>query len=206
MLLAALTLPLLLAASASPQAAVDAALATPGARAELASVAPSTGAGCRAEAWEALAAVEASGRAALRFTGRDAHGAPCTGFAWGRVRVTGPAVVTTRAVEAGQPLDGALAVEERELVAGRRGLSELPQGASASHRLAAGALLDEASVHLGPVPGQAVTVRLLAGALTVEQPGRAVPCKRGRACALLPSGRRVEGRFEDGRILVEAPR
>jgi hypothetical protein len=44
-----------------------------------------------------------------------------------------------------------------------------------------------------------------AGALSVEQSGRAVPCPRGRACAVLPSGRRVEGRLEDGRILVELP-
>ncbi|MBK9518790.1 MAG: hypothetical protein IPO09_15860 [Anaeromyxobacter sp.] len=205
MLLATLALPLLLAAAASPQAAVDAALAPAGARAELAGVATSSGAGCRAESWEALAAVEASGRAALRFSGRDAAGAACQGYAWARVRVLGPAAVTTRALEAGEPLDGALVVEEREVVAGRRLLAAAPGGASAARRLAAGAPLDEGAVRLGPAPGQPISVRLRLGALVVEQPGRALPCQRGRACALLPSGRRVEGRFLDGHLQVEAP-
>jgi len=31
-----------------------------------------------------------------------------------------------------------------------------------------------------------------AGELLAEQQGQAVACRRGRACALLPSGRRVE--------------
>lgn len=203
MLLAA-ALPLLLAAS-SPLEAVTGALAVPGARVELDGVRTSSGAGCAAEAWSTLKAVEASGSAALRFSGRAADGTPCQGFAWGRVRVLAPAAVTTRAVREGEPLDGAFATEERELLPGRHALAAVPPGAAAAHRLAAGAVLDEGAVRSGPAPGEPVMVVLRAGSLSVEQAGRVVPCPRGRACALLPSGRRVEGRPVDGRIVVEVP-
>lgn len=204
MLALAAALPMLLAAP-SPLEAVAAALAAPGARVELDGVRTSSGAGCAAEAWQALQPVEASGAASLRFSGRTAAGAPCQGFAWGRVRVLAPAAVTTRAVREGEPLDGAVAVAEREVLPGRHALAAIPAGAAAARRLAAGAVLDEAAVRTGPAPGEPVMVLLRAGALSVEQSGRAVPCPRGRACAQLPSGRRVEGRLADGRILVEVP-
>jgi hypothetical protein len=50
-----------------------------------------------------------------------------------------------------------------------------------------------------------VEVVVRAGDLEITREARAVPCVRGRACALLPGGRRVEGRLLDGRILVEVP-
>jgi len=197
-------LPLLLAA-ASPQAAVSGALSLPGARAELEGVRTSSGAGCTAESWEALRAVEASGSTALRFTGRTTGGVACQGFAWGRVRVLAPAAVTTRELREGEPLAGATASEEREVLPGRHLLASPPAGAAAARRLAAGAALEASAVRTGPAPGEPVMVLLRAGALPVEQAGRTVPCPRGHTCALLPSGRRVEGRFVDGHILVEAP-
>lgn len=197
-------LPLLLAAS-SPLEAVAGALSVPGARVELEGVRTSSGAGCAAEAWETLRPVQASGSAPLRFSGRTAAGLPCEGYAWGRVRVLAPAAVTTRPLRAGEPLEGAFRVEDREVLPGRSALAVAPAGANAARRLPAGAVLDEASVRTGPAPGEAVAVLLRDGALSVELSGRAVPCPRGRACALLPSGRRVEGRHVDGRILVEVP-
>jgi hypothetical protein len=204
MLALALTLPLLLAA-ATPLAAVAGALSVPGARVELHGVRTSSGAGCTAEAWETLRAVEASGAAPLRFSGRTAAGAPCQGYAWGRVQVLAPAAVTTRALREGEPLEGAVGTEERQVLPGRQVLASAPAGASAARRLPAGAVLDEAAIRTGPAPGAPVTVRLRLGALSVDQPGRALPCPRDRACALLPSGRRVEGRYQDGHLLVETP-
>jgi hypothetical protein len=202
--LLAAALPLLLAAS-SPLAAVAGALSVPGARVELDGVRTASGAGCAAESWEALKPVEASGAAALRFSGRTSGGATCQGFAWGKVRVLAPAAVTTRALREGEPLDGALATLEREVLPGHRTMASAPTGASAARRLAAGAVLDENAVRSGPAPGGPVTVLLRAGALSVEQSGRVVACARGRTCAVLPNGRRVEGRLEDGRLLVEVP-
>lgn len=193
------------AAAPSPQLAVDAALAVAGGRAELAALRTSSGAGCHPGRWEALKAIEGSGQVALRFDGRRDEGTACEGFAWAKVRVLAPLAVTTRAVREGEPLLGAVSVAEREVVAGRRALTALPEGAVADRPLPAGALLDERSVRLGPQPGDPITVTLRSGALVVEQPGRAVPCSRGRVCASLPSGRRVEGRLQDGRLLVEVP-
>jgi hypothetical protein len=119
--------------------------------------------------------------------------------------VLAPVAVTTRTLREGEPLLGALALEEREVLPGRHPLRAAPAGAAATRRLGAGVALDESAVRVGPAAGGPVVVLLRAGSLTVEQTGRAVPCLPGKACALLPSGRRVEGRFEDGRILVEVP-
>jgi len=197
-------LSLLLSSAATPQAAVEATL-PPGARAAVAAPQVSSGRGCQAGTWETLRPATASGQAALRFTGADAGGRPCEGFAWARVTVLAPSAVATRPLEDGDLLDGAVAWELREVRPGRTPLSALPAGATAARRLAAGAVLDEGAVRTGPRHGQPVAVLIRVGALTIEQPGRAVPCSRGRACAVLPSGRRVEGRLADGRILVEVP-
>jgi hypothetical protein len=191
-------------AAASPQAAVEATLA-PGRRAEVAAPQVSSGRGCRPAAWSTLRPATATGPAALRFAGTDAAGGPCEGFAWARVTVLAPTPVVTRTLEVGDPLEGAVAWEEREVRPGRPPPADLPGGATAARRLQPGAVLDEASFRVGPRPGTALPVVLRSGALSVEQQGRAVPCARGRACAVLPSGRRVEGRLADGRILVEVP-
>jgi hypothetical protein len=50
-----------------------------------------------------------------------------------------------------------------------------------------------------------VAVLLRAGTLSIEQRGTAVACRHGRACALLPSGRRVEGDWHGGRIELGTP-
>jgi hypothetical protein len=191
-------------AAASPQAAVEEAL-TPGRRAEVAAPQVSSGRDCRPESWSTLRPTTASGPAALRFAGADAAGRPCEGFAWAKVTVLAPTPVVTRALEVGDPLEGGVAWEEREVRPGRLPPAALPEGATAARRLRPGAVLEETSYRVGPRPGTALAVVLSSGALSIEQVGRSVPCSRGRACAVLPSGRRVEGRLADGRILVEVP-
>jgi hypothetical protein len=57
----------------------------------------------------------------------------------------------------------------------------------------------------GPRAGTSVRIVVRTGALTVEQLGRIVPCSRDAVCAVLPSGRHVEGRLEDGRLIVDLP-
>ena len=204
-----LTFPLatafLLAAAPTPQGAVVAALAVEGAEVEVAEVRVSQGAGCTADAWEALRPVDSSGPAGLRFEGRDARGAACQGFAWARVKVLAPAAVTTRALREGEPLEDAVALAPREVLPGHHALGGVPAGAVAGRALPAGTALEPSSIRVGPRLGGPVTVVLQLGSLSVEQPGRAVPCVRDRACALLPSGRRVEGRLVAGRLLVETP-
>jgi hypothetical protein len=186
-------------------AAVATALALPGARAELASFRGGLAPQCRIEQAEVPRPVLASGRVAVHLLGSDAAGAPCDGWAWAEVRVHAPAVVATRALAGGEPLAGAAEPAWREVLPGRTPLAALPPGARAAGALRPGAVLTERDLLLGPRPGDPVTVQLAAGDLRVEARGAALPCRRGRACAALPSGRRVEGRWHEGRIVLETP-
>ncbi|OFX24445.1 MAG: hypothetical protein A2V77_19745 [Anaeromyxobacter sp. RBG_16_69_14] len=189
---------------AAVRAAIAAAVALPGASAEVLELTGALPARCSLTRAEAPRPVSASGRVALHLFGRD--GAErCDGWAWVRVRVSAPSLVTTRAIMEGAALEGAVAAVEREVVAGRPPVTTLPEGAVADRALAAGVPLDEAHFRIGARPGQAVAVVLRAGALAVEQRGQAIACRRGRACALLPTGRRVEGTWHDGRIQLESP-
>jgi hypothetical protein len=190
---------------AAALAALTAALALPGARVELARLEPGAPAGCAVAAAAAPQPVAASGRVALRLSGSTAAGAPCEGWAWARVRVLAPALVVARDVEDGAPLAGAVTPAEREVLPGRAPLAALPPGATAARALRPGLALEGQHVRVGPRPGEPITVVARVGTLSVERPGRAVPCARGRACALLPSGQRVEGALEDGRLVVGSP-
>ena len=196
------------AAAAAPAAVRDAvrsALALPGARVEVSEIEQALPRECALARAEVPRPVTTSGRVALRLLGSDTTGAPCSKWAWVRVRVSAPSLVTSRTVKEGAPLDGAVTPVEREVVPGRPPFAELPEGARAARALPAGATLDATLVRIGPPPGEPVTVVVRAGELLAEQQGQAVACRRGRACALLPSGRRVEGAWHDGRIQLESP-
>jgi len=186
--------------------AVTAALAIPRARAEVVEVQVTAGRGCPAERAEALRPVTGSGEVPLRLLGAGPDGHACEAFGWARVRVVRTGLVTTRALAAGERLDGVVEPAEVEVRAGQAPpVAELPGDARAAHALAAGAPLRAGDVRLGPAPGEPITVVFLADGLELSREGRALPCMPGRACALLPGGRRVEGRLEGGRLVLEAP-
>jgi hypothetical protein len=205
-----LALSLLLAAPPSPEAlagrAVSDALAVPGARAELVELRITSGRDCPAARAVALRPVAGSSEVALRLSGVTADGRGCEAWAWARVRVVASGLVVSRAVTGGELLQDAVATGEVELRLGRPPpLGELPAGGRAAHALAPGAPLLPSDVREGPLPGEQITVVVRAGNLELSQLGRALPCTRGRACALLPGGRRVEGRPEGGQLVLEAP-
>ncbi|MFL5262360.1 MAG: hypothetical protein ACJ79L_08155 [Anaeromyxobacteraceae bacterium] len=193
------------AASAAARAALDAALAIPGGRVELVALGDASPRGCEAVKAEAPRPVTGSGRVALRLEGRDARGDGCDAWAWATVRVHAPSLVALRAVAEGEPLAGAVGPAEREGRPGRAPLGALPQGAVADRALAPGAAVLPEHLRVGPRPGEPVAVVLRAGGLEISQQGKALPCRRGRACALLPSGRRVEGVLAAGRLVLEQP-
>lgn len=192
---------------ATATAAIAAAVAVPGARAEVREVRVTSGAGCPAHRAEPLRPVTGSGEVPLRLSGAGADGRPCQAFGWATVRVTASGLVATRTIRAGEPLDGAVAPGTVELRSGRSApIARVPPGARAARTLAAGAAVLDTDVREGPLPGEPITVVIrIPGGLELAQDGRAVPCPRGRACALLPGGRRVEGRLEAGHLLLEAP-
>ena len=188
------------------QAAVDAALAVRGARAEVLEVRGELPAGCVLSRAEVPRAVQASSQAAVHLVGETAEGRPCDAWAWARVRLVAPVLVTTRAVAPGEAVAAAaVAREDREVLPGRAPLRELPDGAVADRALPPGIAVEMSALRVGPRPGESVMVVARAGALTVESTARAVPCRRGRACAVLPSGRRVEGAWHGGRIDLDSP-
>ncbi len=192
------------AVEALARAAVEAAIAVPDGRAELLGLEGALPR-CTADVVDAPRPITTSGRTALRLHGHDRSGRACDGWAWARVRVTGPALVTTRAVAEGESLTGAVTTRQREVEPGHPVVTELPEGARATRALPAGAPLDPALIRVGPLPGDAVTVTLLLGYLRVDEEAHATSCRAGRACAVLPSGRRVEGFWHDGRIVIGSP-
>jgi hypothetical protein len=185
------------------RAAVADAVGLPGARAEVLELTGDVPRACALARAEVRGTISASGEVAVHLFG--AGGPSCDGWAWARVRVRAPSLVTTRALTEGDPLDGAVEAREREVLPGRPPLAALPEGAIAARALPAGATVDEAAIRIGARPGDPVAVLLRAGTLSVEQEGRAIACRRGRVCALLPSGRRVEGVWHDGRIVLGSP-
>jgi hypothetical protein len=196
-----------LAAGLAPAAVVEAlvrAAPAPGSRVEVEDFRPETAAGCLVTRAELPAPLSGSGRVAVRVSGQRPEGGPCEGWGWAVVRVLTPTLVTQRAVPAGSALQDAVSPRETELRGGRAPLAQLPPGAVAARPIAAGQVLEEKDLRLGPVPGDDVTVIIRLGTLRVEQTGRAVPCRRGRACAQMPSGKRLEGSWQGGRIVVES--
>jgi hypothetical protein len=191
------------AVPAPVRAAVEGALAVRGARAEVVQVRGAVPPGCAIARAELPRAVEASGDVPLRVAGAGEGGEPCEAWVWARVRVTAPALVTTRAVAAGDALEGATAPADREVLPGRPLVAALPPGAAADRALAAGTALAPEHLRVGPKPGEPVRVVLRTAGIEIAQDGRAASCRRGRACALLPSGRRVEGSFLDGVLVID---
>jgi hypothetical protein len=187
--------------------AIERALTVPGARLEGAveERAGSRPSDCRALEAEVGQPVEASGRVAVKLSGRSGRGQRCEAWTWMRVRVVAPVAVAARALRAGERLEGAVTTEERELRAGHAPAA-IGSASVAARDLTAGQLLDAAAVGEPTLrPGEAVKVLVVNGALVIEQSGRAVPCVRGRACAVLISGKQVEGSLIDGRLVVQTP-
>jgi hypothetical protein len=183
---------------------VDRALAVPNARARVVEFRPSLR-DCAVSSAR-VAPILGSGSVAARLYGESKLGAPCEGWAWVKVQVFAKALVTTRAVLAAERLAAATQLEEREIRPGQNPLALLPDDAVATRLLGAGVVLDRSQVRgPGPALGAPITVLARAGSITLEQPGRVAPCPVNRACALLPSGKRVEGHLEDGRLVVEIP-
>jgi flagella basal body P-ring formation protein FlgA len=192
--------------SLAQSAAADA-LTVQGARAEILEYLPRIDASCAAASATADRRVSSSGPIALRLSGRDARGRPCQGWAWARVKVVASVMTAARAIRRGEPMEGAARLEERELRSAREPLFSLPEGAKAAQSLAAGQMLEPH--HLldasSPALGAPIPVVLRRGPVSVALEGTAVPCPRGKACAQLPSGRRVEGQLIERRLVVVIP-
>jgi flagella basal body P-ring formation protein FlgA len=98
-----------------------------------------------------------------------------------------------------------MAIADREIKLGRAGFLP-PDGATAARDLPAGTVLrPEHVAGAGLSSGETVKVLVLNGGLVVETQGRVLGCGAGKTCAVLSSGRHVEGRMQDGHLVVELP-
>jgi hypothetical protein len=195
-------------ASAVPpavQTAIEAAAKVDGARVEVTRLATQGTHGCAIARAEVALPIEGSGRVTLRMAGQGRDGRACSGWGTATVKVLAPAPVALRPVRTGESLDGAIDWAEREVLPGRAPVL-VPAGAVATRPLTPGQLVDASSFRVrGPAVGEPIKVRVVLGAIAVEQVGRVTSCGLGKACASLPSGKHVEGRFVDGKLVVEVP-
>jgi hypothetical protein len=209
-MMVALLLALLAASPAQPTAgeplpgevreSLARALVVPGARlVPVRFTAPAT---CRVSSASVARPIDGSGRVAVKIAGRG-----CSGWAWAEVQVWAETSVTTRVVRAGDPLGPASTVVEREI---RSGQVPFVVGADAvaSRTLPLGNVIQPGDVSRSSVTlGDQVKVVFLSGTVAIETQGRRSGCLRGRDCAILSSGRHVEGHLDEaGRLIVEVPR
>jgi flagella basal body P-ring formation protein FlgA len=191
---------------AAVQHGLEAALVVPGARLTVRSYrATGAAAGCAVSDATVDKPIEASGRYPVKVSGPG-----CGGWAWAEVVVKADVLVTTRAVRPGESLEGATTRVERELRAGRQPAASPDAGelvrARATRPLGRGQVVERSHLEAaGAAAGSPVKVIIRAGDLTITQTGRLVPCGRGRSCAVVPSGKRLEGTLVDGQLLVETP-
>lgn len=161
--------------------------------------------GCKALAAVVDRPIQGSGTLVAKLNGQNREQETCAGWVRADVTVTAPVMIAARVLRAGEPLDLATTVEWREI--GPGATPAVPRaGAFAARTLMAGQVLDAASVRADRLAsGGQVKVTVRSGGVTIEQSGRLVSCGADRTCAVLPSGKHVEGVMEDGRLVVRAP-
>ena len=174
-------------------------LAIPGAR--IVPLAWSAPEGCHIRSASVPRTIEGSGRVAVKYAGKN-----CSGWGWVRLEVWSETAVTTRALHAGEAVETGYAMVEQEVRPGRMPFVP-PAGAVAIRSLPAGTALDPRDVSItSVVAGDPVKIIVAAGTVAIETQGRRVPCARSRACAVLSTGKHLEGHMDDGgRLIVEVP-
>ena len=189
------------ATAEAPAPVVDAlqsALTLPGARVDVVSWKIPGNGPCNLASASLDRPVAGSGRYALRL-----EGAGCGAWGWATVRVFAPGYVTTRPVRAGEPLEDAVKAVDQEIRGGRSPVM-VTASSKASRAINIGQLVEAAHVEVtGPSVGSPIKVLVRTGSLVIEQTGRAVSCGRGRVCAILPSGKHVEGTLEGDVLVLE---
>ncbi len=146
-------------------------------------------------------AILGSGRVAVKLAGKS-----CSAWGWAQIEVLARTAVTTRPLRVGEPLASAVTIVEREILPGRAPFIPA-EGAVAVRSLPAGAVLSAHDVGGSAAEaGETVKVLIASGAVAIETQGRRIACSRNRACAVLATGKHVEGRWDAvGRLLVEVP-
>jgi hypothetical protein len=183
---------------AEVQSAVDSSVAIAGARVVVVEYTPSKGRPCDATSATIARPIDGSGKFAVKLSGKG-----CTAWAWLTLDVWAAVPVTTRLVREGERLDDAVTFVDRKITSGRAPVT-LSAESVASRPLPRGqAVMPNDVKRSSGNAGDTVKILVLSGALAVETQGRIVGCGRDRTCAVLASGKHVEGRLQGGRLVVE---
>ncbi|MBS2022421.1 MAG: hypothetical protein JST92_08425 [Deltaproteobacteria bacterium] len=162
--------------------------------------------GCVVETADLDQLIVSSGTVPVRIEGSGIGGARCEGMSLAEVRVTAPVWVAQRPIATGERLEGSVIRAQHEIRSGRAPIADIPFGAVATRPMQPGAIVEQGAVQDPAwMPGAPVHVVLRSGTLSLVQLARVVPCPPGRACAQLPSGRRVEGRRAGNELILEVP-
>jgi flagella basal body P-ring formation protein FlgA len=185
---------------AEVQAAVDQSIAVASARVVPVEYTPSKGRPCQAESATLARPIDGSGKFAVKLAGKG-----CTAWAWLKVDVWVQVPVTTRLVREGERLDDAVTFVDRQIASGRAPVT-LTSDSVAARPLARGQAVMPSDVkRTSGNAGDTVKVLVQSGAIAIETSGRIVSCGRDKTCAVLASGKHVEGRLQNGRLFVEIP-
>jgi hypothetical protein len=191
---AELTLP------AHVQAAVDNAIAISGARVVPVSYTSSGSRACETTSATITRPIDGSGKFAVKLSGRG-----CVAWAWLKLDVWASVPVTTRLVREGERLDDAVTFVDRQITSGRAPVALTAESIAARPLPRGQAVMPEHVKRAGGNPGDTVKVLVVSGALAIETSGRVISCGRDRTCAVLASGKHVEGRLREGRLVVGIP-
>lgn len=158
---------------------------------------------CRVQSASVQQPITGSGRVAVKVAGKN-----CAAWGWAQIQVWAKVAVTTRPVRVGEALTPAVTILEREVMSGRPPI--IPsEGAVAARSLPSGVALSVNDVSGSTAvvgAGESVKVLIASGAVAIEAQGRRIACLRNRACAVLATGKHVEGRWDErGRLIVELP-
>jgi hypothetical protein len=179
--------------------AVTAALAVPGGRVVPLSYEASRSS-CQATSATFPRPIEGSGRHAVKLSGDN-----CSGWGWVKLQVWAPVLVTKHTVREGEPLAAAVEPQERPVTMGQTAVA-LPPGAVAARAMSGGQIVTPTHVRGGTnSAGTSIKVIAHSGSLQIEIQGKLIACGPGKTCAVLPSGRHVEGQLVDNRLMVELP-
>ena len=180
------------------QSAMDSAIAVSEARVVPVSYTPSSGRPCDATSATINRPIDGSGKFAVKLVGQG-----CSAWAWLKVDVWAQVPVTTRLVREGERLDDAVTFVERPITSGRAPVTLSSESVAARPLPRGQAVMPNDVKRTGGNNGDTVKVLVQSGALVVETSGRIVACGRDKTCAVLASGKHVEGRLQNGSLVVE---
>jgi hypothetical protein len=161
-------------------------------------------AGCRIRHAQVDRPIQRSGRVLVKTTGLHKNGISCQGWAWVSIKLKVRMWVVTRSIDNGDLLKGRVTRKWRELKNGRVPFQGSITNLVANRFLPKASPIRSADIRAqGPQPGSNITVVVTAQALQIKQKGRVVPCNGTQPCAVLPSGKKVRGSYENQTLYVE---